>query len=261
MIINKIYNEDCLVTMSNMSDDYIDLVVTSPPYDKLRKYNGFSFDFDSISKQLYRIMKPGGCVIWVVGDSTINGTESLTSFKQAIKFTYEGFLLHDTMIYAKENFIPLTHNRYEQEFEYMFCFSKGKPKTFNPIKVECKGGGESYNLKRKGYCSTIKEGAQRRRDEIVVTNTHKIKGNIFYYTLGSEITGHPAPFPEKLCSDQIQSWSNEGDLIYDPFGGSGTTAKSAIRNRRNFILSEISSEYCELSNKRIEPLLQMQTMF
>ena len=141
MEINKIYNENCLDTMARMNDNFIDLTVTSPPYDNLRTYNGYSFDFESITKELYRVTKQGGVVVWVVGDATIKGSETGTSFKQALYFKECGFNLHDTMIYRKQNYIPLTHKRYEQEFEYMFVFSKGKPKTFNPIMIECKTKG------------------------------------------------------------------------------------------------------------------------
>jgi DNA modification methylase len=261
MEINKIYNENGLHTMQRMPDNYIDLTITSPPYDNLRVYKGFKFPFKHIARQLYRVTKWGGVVVWVVADATINGSETGTSFSQALFFKEVGFRLHDTMIYGKENFIPLTHNRYEQAFEYMFIFSKGKPKTFNPIKIKTLSGGKSYNLKRKGYCTTIKEGAQRRREEVITTNDEKIKGNIFYYTLGGEKVNHPAPFQEDMAADHIQSWSNEGDLIYDCCGGSGTVAKIAHLSNRNWIMSEISSEYCQIANKRLQPYLnQLQLL-
>lgn len=260
MEVNKNYNENNLATMDRMPDCFIDLTVTSPPYDGLRKYNGYSFQFKEMAKQLYRVTKDGGVVIWVVGDSTVNGCESGTSFKQALYFMECGFRLHDTQIYAKTNFIPLTHNRYEQAFEYMFVFSKGKPNTFNPIMEKTIGGGMAYNLSRKGYCATIKEGAQRRRDEDIVTKNEKIKSNIFYYTLGAERTGHPAPFPEDLARDQIFTWSMEGDLVYDPFSGSGTTLKMAHLQNRKWIGSEISTEYCNQINKRMMPILAQTSM-
>src|SRR5690606_33762310 len=136
--IDKNYNESNLETMAKMPDNFIDLTVTSPPYDNLRKYNGYSFDFEDIATDLFSITRDGGVVIWIVGDATVKGSESGTSFRQALYFKEIGFNLHDTMMYRKINYIPLTHNRYEQEFEYMFVFSKGKPKTFNPIMVECK---------------------------------------------------------------------------------------------------------------------------
>ena len=147
MEVNKIYNENCLDTMARMPNGFVDLTVTSPPYDNLRTYNGYSFDFEAVAKELYRVTKQGGVVVWVVGDATIKGSESGTSFRQALFFKEIGFNLHDTMIYAKNNPIPLNHNRYEQQFEYMFVFSKGKPNTFNAIKVRTKTGGKEYSWK------------------------------------------------------------------------------------------------------------------
>lgn len=255
--INKNYNESNLETMARMPDNFIDLTVTSPPYDNLRTYNGYSFDFENVAKELFRVTKKGGVVVWVVGDATINGSESGTSFKQALYFMSIGFNLHDTMIYRKLNPIPLTHNRYEQAFEYMFVFSKGKPKTFIPIKIPCKTAGTVYNIKRP---KSITEASKRDRDKIITTNNTKYKDNIFEYCVGKKqgTQTHPAPFPEDLANDQINTWSNEGDLIYDPFMGSGTTAKMAATNNRNWIGSEISNEYCSIIEQRVrnaEPLL------
>ena len=253
MDTEKIYNENCLDTMSRMTDGFIDLTVTSPPYDNLRKYNGYSFDFESIAKELYRVTKDGGVVVWVVGDATVNGSESGTSFRQALFFMECGFKLHDTMIYAKKNFVPLTHNRYEQAWEYMFIFAKGRPKTFNGLRETSATFGNSYNFSKKG--SNIKEGSFRRRDEVVVTAETKLHTNIFYYSTGADKVGHPAPFPEPLATDHIHSWSNEGDLVYDPFGGSGTVAKMSHILKRKWILSEISEEYVGIAQKRIAPYL------
>lgn len=257
--LNKIYNENCLQTMLRMDDCVVDLTVTSPPYDKVRSYNGFSFPFRHIAKQLFRVTKEGGVVVWVVGDQTINGSESLTSFKQALFFVECGFRLHDTQIYKKQNFIPLTHNRYEQEFEYMFVFSKGRPKTFNPIKVPTKDGGKVYNFKRRGH--GFQEGAVRRRDEVIVTQHERIAGNIFSYGTGNSGVNHPAVFPKQLAIDQIKTWSNEGDVVYDSFGGSGTVAEVSHLLRRGWILSEISSEYASDAQKRILPLLNQMCAF
>ena len=257
MEVNKIYNENNLETTAKMPDCFVDLTVTSPPYDNLRIYNGYSFDFENIAKELFRVTKIGGVVVWVVGDSTINGSETGTSFKQALYFKEVGFNLHDTMIYQKQNYVPLTHNRYEQEFEYMFIFSKGKPTTFNPQYLKCETSG-SYNLRRKGY--KIDGASVRRRDEITTTKNEKFRSNIWMYPVGSSETSHPAPFPEDLARDHIYSWSNEGDLIFDPFGGSGTTAKMAHLQKRNWIISEISSEYCKMAEKRLQPFLSQQTL-
>lgn len=263
MEINKIYNENCLETMARMPDNFIDLTVTSPPYDNLRTYNGYSFDFESIAKELYRVTKKGGVVVWVVGDATINGSESGTSFKQALYFKEIGFNLHDTMIYAKENYVPLTHNRYEQQFEYMFILSKGKPNTFNPILRNnihkgIKGGGtfrhNGNDLEKKHTNNLIKNKS--------------IKPNIWFYKVGKYKTSkdiisfqHPATYPENLVNDHIITWSNENDLVYDCFMGSGTTAKMALLNNRNYIGSEISKEYVEIAEKRLEQYKSQQKLF
>lgn len=249
--LNKIYNMDCIDGMKLLDDCCIDLTVTSPPYDNLRKYNGYSFDFENTAKELYRITKQGGVVVWVVGDSTIKGSETGTSFKQALYFKEVGFNLHDTMIYRKLNYTPLTHNRYEQEFEYMFVFSKGKPKTFNPIKIPCKYAGTSSWGKTSYYKTD--DGNLTQKEKCVIKDM-KIKGNIFEYRTGSTKTGkikHPAMFPEQLVEDHITSWSVENDVVFDPFMGSGTTACVSRKMNRNYIGFEISKEYCNIANERI----------
>lgn len=257
MEINKIYNENCLDTMRRMPDNFIDLVVTSPPYDNLRDYKGYSFPFEDIAKELYRITKQGGVLVWVVNDSTKNGSESLNSFRQAIYFKEIGFNVHDTMIYAKNSYMPLTHNRYEQQFEYMFVFSKGKPNTFNPIKIPSLTAGTKRN--RGGSKANETTYAERLRDEKTTVNSEKQKPNIWFYDVGkNDKTTHNAPFPEQLADDHIISWSNDGDLVYDCFMGSGTTAKMAILNNRNWIGSEMSAEYCEIANERIKTHLSKQ---
>lgn len=255
MKVNEIYNENCLDTMSRMEDNFIDLTVTSPPYDNLRTYNGYSFDFESIAKELYRATKEGGIVVWVVGDATIKGSESGTSFKQALYFMECGFNLHDTMIYQKDNPPPVGgSNRYYQHFEYMFVFSKGKPKTFNPIMAERRNKWNDKRTERTKGFTRDKEGNFIKKK---VSLTGKVKiGNIFRYVVGggnSVENGvkHPATFPKRLANDHIISWSSKNDLVYDPFMGSGTTAKMAKINNRNFLGSELSSEYCKIIENRI----------
>jgi len=254
MEVNKIYNENCLDTMARMPDGFIDLTVTSPPYANLRTYSGYSFDFESVAKELFRVTKQGGVVVWVVGDATVKGSESGTSFRQALYFKDIGFNLHDTMIYGKNSYMPLTHNRYEQAWEYMFIFSKGRPKSFTPMMIDCLTAGTKRN--RGGSKTKESSYAERKRNEKTEVNAQKQHPNIFYYDVGKgDKTTHNAPFPEQLANDHILSWSNEGDLIYDTFMGSGTTAKMAILNKRNWIGSEISKEYCEIAEKRINEKL------
>jgi site-specific DNA-methyltransferase (adenine-specific) len=268
MEINKIYNENCLDTMSRMPDDFIDLTVTSPPYDNLRDYNGYTFDFEPIAKELYRVTKYGGVVVWVVGDKTKNFCESLTSFKTAISFVENiGFNLHDTMIYHKPAAFPDVV-RYYQDFEYMFVFSKGKPKTINLLREQKSIKTLKRQINKTGIGGERqKDGSLKRIDGTKAferknksrKNKTRVKSNVWYIPAGNFNTTkdkiayeHPAIFPEKLANDHIISWSNPDDLVYDCFMGSGTTAKMSLRNDRNFIGSEISAEYCDIANKRIE---------
>ena len=239
-----------------MDDNSIDLVVTSPPYDNLRSYEGYSFQFEDIAKELYRVIAEGGVLVWVVGDSTIKGSESGTSFKQALFFKDIGFNLHDTMIFQKANPIPQNHNRYEQTFEYMFVFSKGKPKTFNPIQIETKNAGKEFDW---GNRKTVMDDNQCRRhrgSEKITVKPTKNKGNIWTYSVGGGHTGHPAVFPEQLAKDYIISWSNPGDIVYDPFMGSGTVGKVALDTGRKYIGSEISKQYCEIAQNRIKHAIE-----
>ena len=247
-----------------MPDSFVDMVLTSPPYDNLRDYKGYSFPFEDIAKELYRVTKQGGIVVWVVGDATINGSESGTSFRQALYFKEIGFNLHDTMIYKKHNFSNPSSTRYHQIFEYMFVFSKGKLKTFNPIKdkknIYAGSGPWGKNTFRKV------DGGMGERPVNKISE-YGMRTNVWEFMTGNtngddkEALTHPAIFPERLAADHISTWSNEGDLIYDPFMGSGTTAKMAHLQKRNWIGSEISSEYCELAQKRIQPYLNQTVLF
>jgi len=234
--------------MKSMEDNSVDLTVTSPPYDNLRDYNGYTFDFKGIAKELYRVTKDGGVVVWVVGDATIKGSETGTSFKQALYFKEIGFNLHDTMIYRKINPIPLTHKRYEQGFEYMFVFSNGKPKIFNPIMVKCKTAGMDTKL-RTFYQTTSSVLLKGHKNDNV--KQYKQKDNVWEIPTYSGKHGHPAIFPEKLAEDHILSWSNKGDIVLDPMCGSGTTLKMAKKNSRNFIGIDCSEEYCKIAQARI----------
>jgi len=260
MDINKTYNENCLETMSKMGEGLIDLTVTSPPYDDMRKYNGYDFDFESTAKELYKVTKDGGVVVWIVGDKTINGSETGSSFRQALYFMECGFNLYDTMFYEKASRIP-TEGRYYNTVEYMFILSKGKPKTLNFI---CDHKNKTEGQRRiKDSC--INKGTNKKIEgEYLTTGEYSRRSNVWRYGTGrpkdlSKIlkeTGlkHPAIAPEKLIADHIISWSNEDDLIYDPFMGSGTTAKMAKLNNRNYIGSEISEEYCDIINERLNDI-------
>jgi len=250
---NQIICGDCLEVMKDIPDNHISLTVTSPPYDNLRTYDGYLFDFEGIAKELYRITKEGGVVVWVVGDATIKGSETGTSFKQALYFKEVGFNLHDTMIYAKQNPIPLTHNRYEQQFEYMFVLVKGKLKTFNGITEKSLYGGKMASKTRSFY-KTNKENEPTLQNKRGFVKNKKLRNNIWFYVVGSSQTKgirHPAMFPEKLAKDHILSWSNEGDIVLDPMAGSGTVLKMAKMTNRNYVGIEISPRYVEIARKRI----------
>lgn len=242
--LNNFYiGESVNFMRKNISDNFIDLTVTSPPYDDLRKYNGFIFDYKSMFEELYRVTKQGGVVVWVVGDKTHNGSETGTSFKHALYAKDIGFRLHDTMIYEKNNPIPQNHNRYEQCFEYMFIFSKGKPNTFNPLKEETKNKGVAMEWGNRKTIMDTNQARRHRNSEIRITKAYKNRSNIFRYSIGGGRTGHPAVFPEQLAEDHIVTWSNKGDIVFDPMCGSGTTCKMAWLNKRNFIGIDISEEY------------------
>jgi len=251
MKTNVCYLGDCLEVMKGIEDKSINLTVTSPPYDNLRTYNGYTFNFEEIAKELYRITKDGGVVVWVVGDATIKGSETGTSFKQALYFKEIGFNLHDTMIWRKTNPVPQfpTIPRYTNDFEYMFILSKGKIKTFNCLTTKTKTAGKSINRNTKSAFS--EQSADRPRDVITITKETKRLSNTWEIGVGSKNKEHPAIFPEKLAEDHILSWSNEGDTVLDPMAGSGTTLKMAKKNNRNYIGIEISKEYCEVIKERV----------
>ncbi|OAV66046.1 DNA adenine methyltransferase YhdJ [Bacteroidales bacterium Barb6XT] len=259
--INSIIEGNCVEIMKNFDNNAIDLTITSPPYDDLRNYNGYVFPFTEIAKELFRITKQGGVVVWVVADATIDATETGTSFKQALYFKEIGFNLHDTMIFRKRNPIPqIYRKRYNNEFEYMFVFSKGVVETHNPILVDCMHAGLELNgTTYKNYS----KNEQIREKLAKPVKDKKIKGNIWEYVVGKkqedqEAKGHPAPFPCELVRDHILSWTNEEDLVLDPMSGSGTTARVACELNRRYIGIDISPVYCEMAKQRVK-LIEMQS--
>ncbi len=252
MELNKIYNIDCVEGMRMLPDGFVDLTVTSPPYDNLRTYKGFTWDFESVAKELFRVTKDGGVVVWIVNDATIDGSETGTSFRQALYFKEIGFNLHDTMIWHKPNCFNFGSNYcYRQAFEYMFIFSKGRPKSINFIRdVKAKTGGESFNVVRH-----TADGVRHVGEEFAIVDEYKKRENVWDIMPATVNNGHPAVFPEQLASDHILSWSNEGDIILDPFMGSGTTAKMALLNNRKFIGFELAEEYWEIGTDRVKDIL------
>ena len=255
--VNKIFNEDCLEFAKRLPDNCIDLIITSPPYDNMRDYKRYSFDFENISKQLFRITKKGGILVWIVGDATLDGSETGTSFKQALYFKEIGFNLHDTMIYMKNGTTFPNEKRYHQCFEYMFILSKGTPSTVNLIKDR---PNSQSNKIHKNRWERQKNGDIKFRDK----EQYKIldigsRWNIWIYEVGWQKTTadtfayqHPAMFPELLAQDHILSWSNANDIVYDPFAGSGTVAKMCLVNNRKYIGTEISKQYFDIATERIK---------
>jgi len=250
--INKIICGEASEVMKTFPDNCIDLTVTSPPYDNLRSYNGYTFDFEAIAQQLYRVTKKGGVVVWVVGDQTINGSETGTSFRQALYFMTLSFNLHDTMIWNKGMFTSPQTVRYPNVFEYMFIFSKGKIMC-NQIKdrLNKKAGSKSIHTMRKKNGAIKQMYADNRQIKI---NKMGVRFNIWniYPEQSNHNRKHPAQFSEQLANDHIISWSNKGDLILDPMCGSGTVPKMAIENDRNYIGIEISEKYIPIIENRIK---------
>ncbi len=244
---------DCLERMKEIESGSIDMTVTSPPYDNLRSYNRNNalwgqHVWGAVIKDLYRVTKDGGVVVWIVGDATLKGSETGTSFKQALFAKEVGFNLHDTMIYQKAQACFGSNNCYLQSFEYMFVFSKGKPKTINFIRdrLNKRPGVASTTAKGRSF-----DGTKAKRIKIETKKKGKRK-NIWEYGVGGGETGHPAIFPEKLARDHIISWSNENDVVLDPFMGSGTTGVACKNLNRNFVGIELDEDYFNIAKKRIE---------
>ena len=252
--LTGLYTADCIEFMDKMRPECIDLVVTSPPYDNLRDYNGYKFDYQKIVQGLFKVIKEGGVVVWVVGDK-INGGRTMTSFKQALYFQEIGFMVHDVMIYQKKNTPFMRSNAYTNCFEFMLVLSKGKPKTFNPLKDQTVRNGFEmvvHNKKPDGVNNKVLKELKKE----------KTRTNIWSYAVGLGGTTsdkiafkHPATFPENLARDHILSWSNEGDLVFDPMCGSGTTCKMALITGREYLGVDISAEYIEIAKQRLNGII------
>lgn len=254
-----LYQGDCLEAMKDMQDERIDLTVTSPPYDNLRTYNGnieqWSFEkFQDIAKELYRVTKDGGVVVWIVADATINGSETGTSFKQALWFKECGFQLFDTMIWNKNSSGAIgALNRYENVFEYMFVLSKGKPKTINLIRD--KPNKRAGKLRNGTGNRDIDGSIKPTRTAYQIIKPYGKRHNIWNVNAAlskKDRHNHPAPFPIQLAHDHIISWSNDGDTILDCFMGSGTTGVACVNTNRDFIGIELDEKYFEIAKNRIE---------
>ena len=255
-IINKFHIANAVEFMrSKMKPNSVDLTVTSPPYDNLRDYKGYVFEFEKIADELFRVTKKGGIVVWVIGDRIKDGNKSLTSFKNGLYFQKIGFRVHDVMIYAKKNTPFMRSNAYTNGYEFMFIFAKGKPNTFNPLKVPTVRNGMEMLVHNKRSDGINKKVLKELKKE-------KTKSNIWYYAVGlggstrDKIAfKHPAIFPESLAKDHILSWTNEDDIVFDPMCGSGTTCKMAAINNRKYIGVDISEDYIDIARNRIDNAL------
>jgi site-specific DNA-methyltransferase (adenine-specific) len=275
MEYNKIYNESCLDTMQRLADNSVDLVITSPPYDNMRKYGdgknyhqrlkdtGYSFEFEEIAQELTRTLKEGGVIMWNVQDQTIKGSRTGNSMRQALHFMDLGLLLHDHLIWEKTGTPFPSPYRYRNVWENMFIFSKGKPKTFNPIMVKNKNSGYIRNRRERNH-----EGVMVDSKKVVQVKEYGIDKNVWLipngYTNSKQFKGaetHPAIFPDEMARRHIQSWSNEGDIVYDPFSGSGTTSKIAAEMGRTYLGSEIHKEYYEASIGILNESLKYKQFF
>jgi DNA modification methylase len=269
----KIYCANCLEVLSSIERKSVDLTVTSPPYDfydgkrtisdpknSLRAYEGYQFDFERVAQLLWRVTKNGGCIVWVVGDKTTDGSESGSSFRQVLYFLDIGFRLHDTMIFEKTGPTHPEPNRYHQVFEYMFVLSKGKPRVVNLLRDRRNAWRRSWGRRtQRGRDGSLRDSGRGK----VVYNEFGVRFNIWKIQTGKGFATsdeiayeHPAIFPEVLARDHIRTWSNEGDLVLDPFLGSGTTAKMAEKLRRKWVGIDCSQRYCEIAKARVEPIRQ-----
>lgn len=260
--LNDIYCDNCVDFMNNkMDEESVDLTVTSPPYDNLRDYKGYSFDYKEIAKSLFRITKKGGVVVWVVGDRIVKGNKTLTSFKHALAFQEIGFNVHDVMIYKKKNTPFMRSNAYTNCFEFMFVFSKGCPKVFNPLKDKTVRSGEEMLV-----CNKKSDGINKK--VFGKLNEEKTRTNIWEYAVGLGGTTkdkiafqHPAVFPEKLTLDHILTWTNEEAVVFDPMCGSGTTCKMAYVSGRKYLGCDISDEYVKIAKERISQYSSQLKLF
>lgn len=248
---NTVIHGDCLGLMKDIPDKSVDMILTSPPYDNIRSYNkSLSWNFEETAKEMYRIIKDGRVVVWVVGDQRVQGTRTLTSFKQALYFKETGFNV-EVMIYQKKNPMPyIQKDCYTPSFEYIFVLSKGKVSIFNPILEECKYAGVTMTSS-----TSNKESMRAGKITTLKTKSHKIKSNIFAYSCAGTNYGHPAIFPPNLAYDMIRSYTNENEVVLDPFAGSGTVGVDCIKLNRNYILIEKEQEYIDIINKRLTPNL------
>lgn len=270
MQTNVIHCGNHLDVLKEYPDGCFDMFLTSPPYDNLRDYEGYDFQFEPLARELYRVLKSGGVGVWIVNDATIDGSETLTSAKQKIFFREIGFNIWDTMIYARQSAYP-ANDRYSQDFEYSFILAKGKPLTFNPLydhKGDTSKNGSPAGRERKRSALKPRDNKAIERVLLARKNELKVKSNVWFFQRGFMHSSkdrisfeHPATFPEKLAEDHILSWSNPGDVVLDPMCGSGTTCKMAVKHGRQYVGIDIAEKYCDIARNRIDKFTAQATIF
>jgi len=258
-----VYHANCLDWLASQPNDSLKFTLTSPPYDDIRDYKGYSFPFENIAQQLWRITRSGGVIAWNVADATVAGSETGTSMRQALYFMSLGFRLHDTMIYLKKNPMPagVSSKRYHQAWEYIFIFSKDTPLTFNPIMVKAKFGHLAANMKHRGTDGTLNYVKTKRNEFTKVRNVFEYSVGGGHSTKDKIAFKHPAIMPEDLAHDMIRTWTDPGDTVFDPFTGSGTTAKMCLLLGRHFVGTEVSEDYCNIAQQRLESVNPADLLF
>lgn len=255
-----VYTANCLDYLAQQPDNSIKFTITSPPYDDIRDYKGYSFPFEQIAQQLWRTTAPGGVIAWNVADATVKGSETGTSLRQALYFINLGFRLHDTMIYVKKNPMPsgVSSKRYHQAWEYIFILSKDAPLTFNPIMVKAKFGHLEANMKHRGRDGELNYKKTKRNEFTKVRNVFEYSVGGGHSTKDKIAFKHPAIMPEQLAHDMISTWTDPGDTVFDPFTGSGTTAKMSALLGRKFVGTEMSPDYCDIIRQRLDQCLNLK---
>lgn len=255
--------------LKRLPDGSVHEIVTSPPYDDQRTYDNADakgkpvWNFQEIAKELYRVLCPGGVLCWNVNDAVHDGSETLTSFKQAIYFVESvGFKLHDTMIYQRKGFSKPESVRYHQSFEYVFILSKGAPRLFNPIKDKKNVTAGQGTL--GDWSLRLKDGTLLKKPSGRISGEYGMRTNIWEGNTRSQEApcsdlSHPAMMPTWLARDLIISWSNPGEVVLDPFAGSGTTAKEARDLGRDSVALEISPSYIADMKKYLSLDQQLET--
>jgi site-specific DNA-methyltransferase (adenine-specific) len=255
--VDQIIHNDCVSEMATLPDNCIPLTVTSPPYDKLRRYGGqrWSFEtFEKVARQLFRLTMPGGVVLWVVQDGTVDGSLTGTSARQWLYFQQIGFDLNSVLILATRGWRSQT-SRYANQFHFGFVLSKGRPRAFHPIRDRINStAGQRLRCSRRsasGEAVTTYNGDRR-------LGLHGYRANVWFYDVGGGkstkdryASRHEALMPEQMARDLIISWSRPGDLIFDPFCGAATTCKMALLSHRHYLGIEAHALYYRLALRRM----------